>query len=450
MGFTVTLWLLMALRRLRGRAAPEGMLGLIERRFVFSGWPLYGHGWTNLHLSRFTSRLRHALGGSPVVRTRRDRPPLKRVACVGRFVGLLGFPKVLMERCPADLVIADIAFRDQHAGYLRDVAADYASFDLAVAGERERLQEFVNRSRPELLLNIGYKFEAFQIIDGIDVPCIANYCTGSDLLHHPAVDVQYHGQPEADYFARDSRMFCGTTARTFGPERVHTITGYLDPRGLVAATPRPWSERESLIVCHGSLYKFASQPFLHILCAWLAAEPSARLVLMGRDNGKALAAITGYAHQQGVGARVDYRGEFSAVRDTAGDVSSAGWFTLVDLLSRARLAPNPFPMGGGSSRYEAYALGAPAPHLGVDFSPAAWGRHQPSVCEIPSLLVPAGTALTVADYEQIGRRCLRDGSFADRLAAEQLERARAIVDGDRWWREIVAGYEAWRLDEGAA
>jgi hypothetical protein len=444
----LALVLLRAYGLVRGEAAVEGWLGLIERRYVHSGWPYYGRGWVNLHMSRLTSRLRHEYRGVAPSPPRRSPPPkATRIACIGGFVGLLGFTKELMASCPVELVIADIVFNDLHAGYLADDAAAYRVFDLSVAAEIDRMAAFINGSRPDLVLNIGHKYHAVELMDRLDAPCLGNFCAGSDLLHHPRIDLQYHGQPEADYFVRDDRMFCGTTARNFGTTHVQTMTGYIDPRKLLDHERRPWIDREPLIVLHGSLYKFASEPFMATLWHWLRGDRRLTLVLMGRDDEQYLQRIRESASAAGVGGQVEYRGRFSAVRDQNGEVSDPGWFELVDLLGRARLAPNAFPLGGGSSRFEAYALGVPAPHLGVRFDPDAWGRPQPSICDIPAMLVPDGTAWSVNEYRALGERCLTDAGFADSLAVQQLERAHVFADPDRWWRDILAGYERWRSTE---
>jgi hypothetical protein len=439
------LLLLRAYGLLRGGAAVEGLLGAIERRYVFSGWPYYGRGWVNLHMSRLTSRLRHEYRGVTPSPPRRSPPPqATRIACVGGFVGLLGFTKELMASCPVELVIADTVFNDLHAGYLADDAAAYGVFDLSRTGEIDRMAAFVNTSRPDMVVNIGHKYHAFELIDRLDAPCLANFCAGSDLLHHPRIDFQYHGQPEADYFVRDHRMFCGTTASCFGPTHVQTMTGYIDPRRLLDRQRRSWLDREPLIVLHGSLYKFASEPFMSTLWHWLRGDRRVTLVLMGRDDEHALETIRASARTAGVDGQLDYRGQFSAVRDQNGEVSDPCWFELVELLGRARLAPNAFPLGGGSSRFEAYALGVPAPHLGVRLDRGAWGRSQPSICDIPAMLVPDGTAWSVDEYRALGERCLSDAAFADALTIQQLERARVFADADRWWRDLLAGYEQWR------
>jgi hypothetical protein len=439
-----------AIAALRGPAASAHLLGVIEQRFAHSGWPIYERGWINLHMSRVVSLLRRRGRTTPATRARDARVP-PRIGFVGRFVGLLGFPKELFDACPVELVIADISHEGRAASYLKQPGRHYAAFDLdGGKASPADVAAFINQSQVDLLINIGQKEEAFDILDGVDTPCVANFCAGSDLMHHHNVDLQFHGQPEADYFVVDGRMFCGTTRSVMPSSPVRTITGYIDPRGLLSRPRRPWREREPLVVCHGSLYKFAAPRFRDVLMQILVRNPEARLAMMGRSDGAALAAMQDAAHAAGVADRFAYHGSFSAMRGDDGALSDPGWQRLVELLDQARLAPNPFPLGGGSARFEAYASGVPSVHLAVRFDEDAWGRWQPGTCEIPSLLAPLGTARSVEEYLALCDRVLTDEAFADALAAEQLALARNVGDAPRWWTEILEGYAHWTDGERRA
>ncbi|HEX6163007.1 MAG TPA: hypothetical protein VFZ31_06570 [Vicinamibacterales bacterium] len=435
---------------MRGPQASAHVLGVFEQRFVYSGWPLYEMGWVNVHMSRVATLVRRR--GRPVAAKPGPSPGQAiRVAMVGRFVGLLGFPRELVDACPADLVIADISHSGRFASYLQREGRQYAAFDLdSGAANAAGVAQFINHARPDLVINIGQKEEAFEIVDLIEAPCIANLCAGSDLMHHRNVDLQFHGQPEADYFVVNNRMFCGTSRSYVPSSRVQTITGYIDPRGLLSEPRAKWAEREPLIVCHGSLFKFAAPAFRAVLMQVLVRNPQVRLALMGRDSGAALASILKEAADAGVRDRVDYLGAFSAVRGEDGMLPDQGWERLLGLLRRARLAPDAFPLGGGSSRFEAYATGVPSVHLAVRFDEDAWGKPQPGTCEVPSLAAPSGTARSIADYAALCDRLLVDGKLADRLAQEQLELARRVGDAKRWWAEILDGHAHWLTVNRAA
>ena len=439
-----------AITAIRGPKTGAHLLGVFEQRFVYSGWPLYEAGWVNVHMSRVATMVRRR--GRRVVPKPMPSPgPAIRIAMVGRFVGLLGFPRELVDACPADLAIADISHSGRFASYLQRDGRQYAAFDLdSGAVTVADVAQFINRARPDLVINIGQKEEAFDIVDLIEAPCVANLCAGSDLMHHRNVDLQFHGQPEADYFVVDGRMFCGTS-RSFVPSsRVQTITGYIDPRGLLSGPRATWAEREPLIVCHGSLFKFAAPAFRATLMQVLVRNSQVRLALMGRDAGGSLAAILKEAAAAGVGDRVEYLGAFSAVRGDDGTLPDPGWERLLGLLRRARLAPDAFPLGGGSSRVEAYATGVPSVHLAVRFDADAWGKPQPGTCDVPSLAAPTGTVRSIADYGALCDRLLVDGELADRLAEEQLELARKVGDARRWWAAILDGHSHWLATKRAA
>ena len=330
-----------------GPAASAHVLAVLEQWLVHSGWPIYERGWINLHMSRVVSGLRRR--GRPSVA---KRPPSSRlpprVAVVGRFVGLLGFPKELFDVCPVELVVADISHDGRVASYLQRQDRHYAAFDSdRGAASPAEVAKFINQSGADLVINIGEKQEAFDILDHVDAPCVANYCAGSDLMHHRNVDLNYHGQPEADYFVVDGRMFCGTTRSVLPSSPVRAITGFIDPRGLLSHSRRPWADREPLIVCHGSLYKFAAAGFRDVLMQILVRNPAARMAVMGRDDGRSLEAMEAAAARAGVADRFEYLGFFSAVRGDDGALPDPGWQRLVDHLQRARLAPARFPSEAG-------------------------------------------------------------------------------------------------------
>ncbi len=441
--------LLQAVAAVRGPAAASALLDRFEHGFAFSGWPTHGRNWINLDISRFTWRVRRTLAGARPVPALAARPmPVGRlrIGIVGRFAGLLGFPKILFEAFPttADLFIVDLPYAGHVAPYLKDCATGgYVEVGQHESAETTpRAIASINAASLDLLINVGWKTDAFELLDGVTTPVIFNYCTGSDLLHHPKVSVQLHGQPQADYFIRDHQMFCGTTRAPFGPERVFMISGYIDPRDLPLATSPAWPQRDPLVVFHGSLFKLAKPAILDLLCQLLADDTELEFALMGKDNGTALDAIMRTAERYGVRSRVHYEGAFVSTRGADGRVADPGWQRAIALLQHARLVPDPWPVGGGSSRYEAYALGAPSVHMAVKLSPDAWGRPQLATCEVPSLLVAAGTATTIDGYRSICRSCLYDEAFATALVQQQVDAARRVTDGERWWREVFDAY-AW-------
>jgi hypothetical protein len=456
-------------RVLAGRVAVGAtarLLRLLERRrpgaggFVldrigdlcaWSGWPSQSPNWTNLDVSRFITRARRDLY-QPEVRAKRSRrarrgQPL-RIGAVGPFAGLLSFsapshfaPEAFRSTSqPVDPVLFDLTFDGRRASYLERLVSEYHL--LAADAEPVDIAAAIDAAELDVLLLLAPP-KPHEIVDRVDVPCVVHVCTGSDILHNPKVDFHVYVQPEADYFPRDNRMFCGTSRAYFGDEVVYPGFLLYDRRGIDLKAARPWAQREPLIVQHGSLYKAASAPYLDTVFDLLEDDSQLEFVLVGKDDGSALDSIRAHARRRGVEDRVHYEGAFSAVRNEDGEHDDAGAAKLLDLLGRARLAPDPWPLGGASARAEAYAMGAPTTHMAVSFDRDSWGRRQHSIIEVLALNVPRASATTPEAYRELCRRCLYKGAHADAVQADQLRIAERVTDPSEYWRQIVEFYVDW-------
>jgi hypothetical protein len=436
--------------RVLGEVRAEGLLSAFERRYVFSGWPHHSRGWINLHMSRFVWRVRrHTARRHPAVLLKSvaaNRARL-RVGCVGRFRGLLSFPKALFDAFPreADLHLFDLEYEGRYAEYLAGATPRYVPIGPL---DVQKAAQAINAADLDVLVNANTKRDAYDLLDRIETPCIVNFCPGSDLVHHDRVAVQMNGQPQADYFITGRRLFCGTTRRIFGDDHVYPVRGYYDPRDMSGERLARWAERQPLIVFHGSLYKLSHEPLLECLFALMAADSSLEFVFMGKDSMDALARIDRAAKRFSVAPRVHYEGAFDASRSSRGTIEDTGWSKLRGFLAAARLAPDPWPVGGASARFEAFAMGAPSVHMAVRFDEASWGRPQPGIIEVPHMLIPEAAATTVDEYRAICDRCLHDEQFADALATEQLRIARELSDPDRLWQQIFDGYQEWLVATG--
>jgi hypothetical protein len=434
-----------AIERARGTPAADFVIARFDALFVRSGWPAHQPGWVNLDASRYLWRVRlRRRGRRPGVRKRRAATagrPL-RLGCVGRFSGLLGFGPQLFAETPAEIAlhIFDCEYGERAGRYLEGLAeytplpGDAAPSQLAAA---------VNDAALDALLLVLRGAEAYELAERVTVPCLMFACTGSDLLHHPSVDVQLYAQREADYLLRGRRLFCATSRAPFGDEELDPAFFPYDARGLDASSRRGWEAREPLAVVHGSLYKVASSAYVDCLARLLQADAGLELVLMGKDDGRSLAEIRAQMRAAGVESRLYYEGVFSPARGADGTLDDPGWQKLVGLLGRARLAPDPFPICGATARVEAFGAGVPSPHLAVRFDEASWGRSQEAVVEVEALRVPLVDAPSVAAYEELCRRCLGDGVFADQVAAAQADVFARVTDGAAYWRQILACYDEW-------
>ena len=431
----------------------EAALNRLSELLVWSGWPAHAYGWTNVDLSRFAwsvrRRLVQARATSP--RPAREGPVPLRVAIVGEFARVVNFSRTQLSALPEgiELSIFDIGIRGNHAHHLSSLPRYHAVPPLAGRRELEELAASIDSGMPDMLLIVTGPPDSYAIADAVRTPCIANVCTGSDLLHHPRVAFNAFFQPQADYFAVRDRLFCGTSRSFFGDARVYD--GFLvnDLRDIQPGPHATWDEREPLLVVHGSLYKVATEPYLSLVLRLLSDDGSLEWVLMGRDDGgEALDVIMRAAARYGVSKRVRYEGAYTIAARTADGrgVEDEGWTRLLGHLRQARLVPDPFPIPGGASRVEAYAMGAPVTHMSLRTDASSWARPQHAAFDLNGLSVPSGSATTLDGYLEITRRCVSDRVFARALVAEQLSAVARVTDVAAWWGQMVEFYDRWLRD----
>jgi glycosyltransferase involved in cell wall biosynthesis len=435
-------------RRLLGDDRAEGLLALADRRLVHSGWPYHSRGWTNLHMARWLASIRrwphrrHARRPRchPIPRTHR-----LRVGIIGPFSGLLSFPASLFRGFPsaADLTIFDFSYDGRYAAYLEPLAAKYIPMNESSSSEQVSVAaRIIDAEQIDLLINTLAKRPVSDLLDRLHGPCRAHYCNGSEPLYHDNIDFQLYPQPEADYFVRGGRLFSTTTVNWFSQQRFFSVTPYYDVRELSPDWPC-WGQREPLITYHGSLYKLASPAYLAVLFALLREDRALRFVFMGKDNGSALSSICDAAAKHDVASQVRYVGQFSSTRNADGVVDDHGWAKMRQLLARSRLAANPWPLGGGSARIEAYASGVPCIGVRLSFDKSLWNRPQLVVCDVPAIHAAAGTAWSAEEYIELCRKCLRDKTFFERVVRDQRTVLATLTDSRAWWRQVFDAYAGW-------
>ena len=368
---------------------------------------------------------------------------------LGRLEGAFYFTRQFFAATPSEVVAFafDLGSPTPIAeASVAPLVEAYQRFSLAEVGE---LGGAINAADLDLLLADVRKPQIYQLLDQLETPCIALLCAEVYLRYHAAVSFHLYPFQQADYFPVGDRLFCGTSRSLFGDEVVYPTFVPYDLRGLDPGRRRPWAERDPCVFFHGRLSK-ASQPFLDVVLDLLREDDDLQFVFMGQDSDGALARILDAARRVGVQARVSYEGAFSTVQDETGSLADPAWETVFDLLGRCRLAPDPWPLAGATTRVEAYAAGAPTVHMGIRTDPASWGRPQHMVtAEHAALLIPRATAFSIEGYREICRRVLYDSEFADAVADEQAELAQRVGEPRSFWQRVLDAYDSWLMGEVA-
>lgn len=410
-----------------------------------TGWPHHrGTPWINLQVARFFWRVDRCLSGAIAQPSRRVRSRSHiRVGLLANLGSTLTFAPAFFRQCPenVDLSVFDLGGRDRAAGYLDRLTASYESLQPEDTGAVARS---IERADLDVLLFDVYKADLDTILDRITVPCTIDVCTTVKLRFHPRVSFHLYCLQQADYLIRTNHLFSATSESFFHDRITFPSALLFDKRDLDPYARLHWRDRDPLLVYHGKLYKL-SDSYLDAVLQLLADDSALQLVMMGRDdNDSQLTRIGAAAARLGVSDQLNYEGEFRVVRNNSGEVDNPSWLRLRDLLSRARLAPDPWPLAGAYSRVEAYAAGTPVVHMGIRTDTTSWRERQLAVtADHPALSIEQATAYTVDDYLGLARRLLYDETFANAVSEEQAERALRLTDGSIFWKQISSRYLEW-------
>ncbi len=431
-----------------GSVSPETAAERFQHLFL-NGWPHHrGTPWINLDILRLYWRTRERLrGGSSLPQRRpRHRPERLRVGVLANLESTLTFVRPFFERVPGhvELHAFDLTGRDGGPAYVAPLVAGYAACDGADPGA---VAAAIERAQLDVLLADVYKANAYAIFDRITTPCLVDIGSTVQFCFHEKVSFRYYGLEQADYVVRENRLFCATSRARFSALPVYQKPLLFETRGLDHPPRKRWREREPLLVFHGKLYK-ASDAWLDTVFGLLATDAELELVVMGRGTDAELERIRAAARRHRVESRFHYEGEFRLKRNAEGVVDDPSWLRLADVLRRARLAPDPWPLGGAYSRAEAYAAGAPLVHMGIRNDRASWTQPQPAVtADHPALHVERALAYTPERYASLCRKALYEPEFADALAAEQSALVARLADPLRFWGDILDCYETWLTSE---
>ena len=436
-------------------------------------------GYVQLHLSQLYWRLRRQAKHPHITPSK----PLDEVQLRPQRVGVLGYfvghgPKSLIDKFSKDveLYVFDVQ-TDQgyRAEWLRTRVNHYIPLVLRPGAVKRPLREgwegtgygpllpeeglagrdlvmaaaaVINQATLDLLVVIGHEQEwhTYELVDRIETPCIVHICNSSDLLHHEKVSFYMYTQPQAGYYLKQKSLVSAATQAPLTSRAVYPSALYYDPRGIDLNGSLPaWADREPLIVFHGPLYKLGSSPVIHLIAQLLRDDTALEFVFMGRLENRSylLSTIEKVGKRYGVAGRMHYAGNFLAMWDASGSVVGPDWDKIVSYLRRARLEPDPFPLGGGQARFQAYLNGTPSIHMGVQLELSHNWLKQDGLVEVPALLIPAGTAYSQETYLDLCRRCLYEQGFADTLAVEQRAVARVVSDGAAYWQRLFDSYRDW-------
>ncbi len=408
----------------------------------------------NLHTYRLHLSVRRRLRRLPIAKKRsveanKDLSSL-RIGMVGEMSCGGARPTTLITDFPAEHTF--YAFDTGWNGQFNDVPhADNVHLirhDLSTSGEPglRALADTINAARLDVIIVANYDDGLKDdLVTLLTTPCIVNFIMGEWPLGNARVDYTLYPILRRELRFCGSKLYSEITRRIDPTERVYLEESHCYEKYNVALPAKPpLQQRERLMIFHGNLEKLYSKRHLDLIAELLAEDSELHFVYMGR--GGCQPSIAEHFAKRGVANQVTFHGHID--RSALG---AEGYIAeLFTLLTRCRLAPSPWPQGGGLARIEAYLAGIPTVHMQLCREGKLWDRGDMPLTDVPCLEVPSTTARSISHYKQLCKQCLYDDAFAQVVVEEQYAIARRVTDTKLWWADIIDSYKHWVRGTGWA
>ena len=427
------------------------------------GYPFFRLGIpNNLHTAGLVQRIRRAKMPFVAVPKRLSRPNVRqlRIGMVGELTFGGARPLSLTENFPAqhELFLFDAGGKDRfgpipqrpNTHFSRhDLGGDYSKIASKTIGSGEdyikaicNLTDEINTSKLDILIIANASLEEKNDIATLcNTPCLVSHLMGSEPVYNTKIDFTLYAQANTWSYIKNHRLHSIFTNRPLPAEVCCNLAQHLYERNPSPLPDIPWEQREPLLFFHGRLAQIHSQGYLTLLAGLLENDRNLRFEFLGPGDAKP---VLQFFANRGLAGQVKYLGVIDKALYQTGDFHEKIYSTLM----RARLEPNPWPLGGGISRIEAYQAGTPTVHLRMNHhrdwvTGASW-------VDLPDIEIPSATADTVEEYQLLCQKCLYDKEFAAKIRQEQHRVANRVVDAEAWWDRVIVLYREWLTRTGWA
>ncbi len=409
-----------------------------------TGLPFFKFGVrTNLHSFGLYMRIQHSIHSTnPTKKKERNKNnhPL-RIGIVGEFLPWGGKPISLIRDFPKQhsLVAFDIGKNREYYTFpeRENVTVKKHTLELDYEKNISKLTNDINASELDFLILANFDYqEKCDILHGVDVPCIIHYMMSIDPIFSSKVDYSLYMLPNRNFYLQNDSLYSNYTKTFLPSERFYELQMFAFADCSVSTVKNPsWQERENLVIFHGGVERKLAYPeYLSTITELLHEDSTLRFAFLGPGSRNM---INAHFKGQGLANRIEDHGCVAANTPEAHE-------TIINLLRRGRLAPDPWPHGGGRTRIEAYWAGIPSVHLGMrQDGKIIWERASLNQVDLPYIEVPHGTSHTQEDYKTLCKKCLYDEAFANTIIQEQYTIARHAIDSNAWWEDVIDSHDHW-------
>lgn len=359
-----------------------------------------------------------------------------KIGLIGRFSGLLGFPRELFENLPdnIDLYLYDLGFNNV---YCKDYSklSTYRELKLPDSlfnkDEYKQLTNTIDKDDLDscVIVNDGKSY-VYLLVDLLKTANLVSINTGSFPLFNKKCILQSYVQFQCGYTVDDNKIINTVTNKKIEPFIVDKELFYYDKRDISLMDVE--KDKSNIILFTGSLFKLKNKVFLKIISDILDEVKDSEFYFYGKNTFGGLEEIEEFFSTRKQKERIKYCGVYSVARDKDGNLQDSSWDDAVKIMRKAKVYVDAFPYTGGSTLIEAYGLGLPVVQIIDDNNCEFRGE------DIRILRSDSGSANGTEDYKTLVVKILEDDSeVVQTIINEQNEIFNKLTNPANFWNRLV-------------
>lgn len=257
---------------------------------------------------------------------------------------------------------------------------------------------------------------------------------GSFPYFHPKISIQSQGQLYPLWKVVDSKLYFHDGRKIDDYKFVDDVFSY-DKRDL-KIDYQVREKHNNFIFVHGNLRKLLNPEFLDIVSKILKNDRDRKFVFMGFESPKNLKKIKMFFKKNKLSSQVEYLGNFRQKKDENGMINDPNWKLCKKLLKKSAVFLNPFPMGAGSSRMEAFASGIPVIDLIVDDNNLK-ETYKNRDYVYRKIDKKQGSSCSKKEYYELAEEVFKNKKLRKNIIHEQYKIVSEYMDEKVFWHKIL-------------
>jgi hypothetical protein len=297
----------------------------------------------------------------------------------------------------------------------------------------EKICEIINRDDLDLVVIADTMAFSSCIASRLEAKAIYYYSFGSGVLPKMQRLTNILCQPQVDFQVRENYIYSYNSMRNIESARTISIAGYYDSRGVVINSVKDYSTNLKFLFYHGSIYKILNYSFLKSVSRILLSQNDLKFMFVGQCTVTQLWRIKFSLFILGISKQCLY---LPHIEYDQGEFGSLG-----EILSKSLVFLNPWPVGAGAARFEAYASRIPVAHLELSEVQKMNKTKLSTVVDVLGFKTRVNKNTSKDNYVDFVLKAINDLSFRKVVIDEQLKNAEYLSSSTRWWNEVIEDYK---------